>query len=722
MRKILVFLVLFAACVHHVNGQSMPYQKAQWFTNAGVPAAGYKLCTYAAGTMTPQSTFATSTDALANTNAIASPRTLDSAGRADIFLSQNAYKFTLYTPGLTSCATGSGGTALWTEDNIMLAARGGAGFSTTIYTGGASPSLEVTVNPFIQLDQSYTGGVKSAAGTVALRNNAGVLEKSENGGAWGGIGGGTISGTTGTIPVFTSSSNIGNSRVTEDEPPGCVAGVDCVLKVNERLLVNGILSDVTTGSMVSLGKITEANSPADASTIGIVALGGGSGRAFLDSSHTGMGSTKPIALSFDGSEAVLLTTDSFLQITSSYTGATKSAAGTVAIRNNAGVLESSQNAGAWAAIAAGGTVTNSSSAAPNIPVFSSATNIQSSMLSQPVGPFLQLNTSYTGASLSSAGTVALRNNAGVLEASQNGGAWAALAAGGTVTNSSSSSSFIPVFSSATNIQSSMLSQQTGPFLQLNTSYTGGTLSSASTVALRNNAGVLEVSQNAGAWTPSLTAPGVSSGFLPLFSGTPGVLTTSFLTQPAGPFLLFNTSYTGGSLSSAGTVALRNNAGALEKSENGGAWTAVGGGGTIGGSGTATFLAEFNGAFNIGNSTISETSGAWTVGSSQTASLTLSTSTSQVRQVFASSSGSTRGFIAGDNAQLGMYMTSGYSVIDRSSYVEFQDTGSVTIFKADGTNSSTSTNIYVMHGGTLQQVTLGATDSGGTGFRVLRVPN
>lgn len=66
---------------------------------------------------------------------------------------------------------------------------------------------------------------------------------------------------------------------------------------------------------------------------------------------------------------------------------------------------------------------------------------------------------------------------------------------------------------------------------------------------------------------------------------------------------------------SGTVRLRNNAGTLEASQNGGAWAALsgGGGGSIGGSGTANRVAKFTAGTTLGNSTIFDDGTSATVG-------------------------------------------------------------------------------------------------------------
>lgn len=67
---------------------------AQFFDNSGIPLAGGKLFTYAAGTTTPQVSYTTSAGNVAHSN----PIILDSAGRVpngEIWITSQSYKFVL---------------------------------------------------------------------------------------------------------------------------------------------------------------------------------------------------------------------------------------------------------------------------------------------------------------------------------------------------------------------------------------------------------------------------------------------------------------------------------------------------------------------------------------------------------------------------------------------------------------------------------------------------
>lgn len=279
-----------------------------------------------------------------------------------------------------------------------------------LQTGG-NDALTLTTEPFAQLTQSYTGATKSAAGTVALRNNAGALEKSENGGAWGSITASSgISGlTTGVLVKASGSTSVVNSNVSED-----LSGTP-ILKVNEKLMVGGTTSDIVLGGLISLGAIVEANSPTNAQTIFIAAVGGGSGKAIIASEFTGSGSYKPMALQTGGNDSLTITVDPIIQLTQSYTGGTLSAAGTVALRNNNGVLEVSQNGAAWVAFSVGG-ISASAALTANGSVYATGTAAVTSTAAMANGQLLMGRTGNVPllGNITNLGGITVTNGAGTI--------------------------------------------------------------------------------------------------------------------------------------------------------------------------------------------------------------------------------------------------------------------------------------------------------------------
>lgn len=107
-----------------------PVFKHRFFDNNGLPLAGGQLFSYAAGTTTPQGTFA---DASGTVNP--NPVVLDANGYASIWLDPSlSYKIVL---------TDSTGATLYSVDNVILGGGGGAGGgisawnANSVYSHGA---------------------------------------------------------------------------------------------------------------------------------------------------------------------------------------------------------------------------------------------------------------------------------------------------------------------------------------------------------------------------------------------------------------------------------------------------------------------------------------------------------------------------------------------------------------------------------------------------------
>lgn len=118
-------------------------------STSGLPLSGGLLYTYAAGTLTPLATYTDAGGLSANTN----PVILDSAGRADVFLGNSAYRMILKT---------SVGVTVWDEDNITTAQATLLTFITSL-----ASSIGSTLVGFIQ---AGTGAVLQTLQTV-LREN-----------------------------------------------------------------------------------------------------------------------------------------------------------------------------------------------------------------------------------------------------------------------------------------------------------------------------------------------------------------------------------------------------------------------------------------------------------------------------------------------------------------------------------------------------------------------
>jgi hypothetical protein len=130
---------------------------AQFFTNSGIPLAGGKLYTYAAGTTTPAVTYTSSSGATPHSN----PIILNSAGRVatgEIWLNPSPYKFLLKDSNDVLIATYDNisgiGAASYQVDNFT-----GTG-SQTIFTLSAASLGEnftfVYINGVYQNKNTYT--------------------------------------------------------------------------------------------------------------------------------------------------------------------------------------------------------------------------------------------------------------------------------------------------------------------------------------------------------------------------------------------------------------------------------------------------------------------------------------------------------------------------------------------------------------------------------------
>lgn len=141
---------------------------AQFFTDAGVPLAGGKLYTYAAGTTTPAATYTSSSGGTAHTN----PIILNSAGRvpSEIWLtSGSSYKFILKT---------SADVLIGTYDNIV-------GANDIVYindsadisfiqsgTGAVETTAQLKMREWVSPHDFGAVGDANAAGTVGTNDNA----------------------------------------------------------------------------------------------------------------------------------------------------------------------------------------------------------------------------------------------------------------------------------------------------------------------------------------------------------------------------------------------------------------------------------------------------------------------------------------------------------------------------------------------------------------------
>jgi hypothetical protein len=113
MRTLLLLFALLIAWPVYPQGSLSPSPWLTFTDSSGRPLAGGKLCTYAAGTTNPLSTYSEYTLNVANTN----PITLDSAGQAVVYLAPLSYKFVLHAASSSTVCPASG-VVIKTQDNI----------------------------------------------------------------------------------------------------------------------------------------------------------------------------------------------------------------------------------------------------------------------------------------------------------------------------------------------------------------------------------------------------------------------------------------------------------------------------------------------------------------------------------------------------------------------------------------------------------------------------
>jgi hypothetical protein len=170
-----------------------PYVFWQEFDNYGEPLAGGKVYTYAAGTTTDKVTYTDADETAQNTN----PIILDSAGRANIWLDEGAYKFVI---------TDSNDVVIRTVDNFTGDA---AGAIVSYYVSANLNLTGIYDNANIYASSTFTINLLSAA-TAGDGFQFRVLNTS-----------------TGVITIDPNSSETINGASTITIPANCWALVYC---------------------------------------------------------------------------------------------------------------------------------------------------------------------------------------------------------------------------------------------------------------------------------------------------------------------------------------------------------------------------------------------------------------------------------------------------------------------------------------------------------------
>lgn len=118
----LFLMLMFLAAVGHAEpvrqtGSMLPYIPLEFFNASGLPNASGKVCSYAAGTTTPLSTYSD----YGLTSANANPMALSAIGQTsgNVYLKPQRYKFVIHAAGVGNTCNGTAvGAVLRTIDNV----------------------------------------------------------------------------------------------------------------------------------------------------------------------------------------------------------------------------------------------------------------------------------------------------------------------------------------------------------------------------------------------------------------------------------------------------------------------------------------------------------------------------------------------------------------------------------------------------------------------------
>lgn len=197
-----------------------PVAKQQFFTDAGLPAAGYLLYTYAANTTTPQATYSNRAGTVANAN----PIVLDTQGRATIYLPQDqTFDYVLKT---------TGGVTVWTQQGVESALSGADLAAST----GSS---------LVGFKQSGTGAV---ARTMQDRGRERVSAKDFGAVGDAAIVAGVLTGTNDSAALNLAIAACGTDKVLEIPAgtyiitPGALDPIRCSVYAPEATFIGSVPS------------------------------------------------------------------------------------------------------------------------------------------------------------------------------------------------------------------------------------------------------------------------------------------------------------------------------------------------------------------------------------------------------------------------------------------------------------------------------------------------
>lgn len=316
----------------------------------------------------------------------------------DIFMGVTSSGFTPVTPLRAS------------EGWIIAGATTTGGFGLYVKAGSADYAINgsaidytMTADHAFAFIASSTAAV-SAAGTARLRNNAGQLQVSNNGGAWanlpgaGGVGVGG-SGTQNLISKWQASgTDITNSQIFDNGTQVTVGPLTTSgTPTNDRFLVEYDQPTATYGKVVNATSGTAgqaawlASVPSNSMQMGVTsALFTTVNGIVAQKGYIAAATTNGMAIqtSAGGIDFIVagttinakLTSDNAFELSTTSTAANASGAA-VRLRSNAGVLQVSEGGGAatWTNVLGGGGVSGSGTV-NLVPKFSAATTLANSQI------------------------------------------------------------------------------------------------------------------------------------------------------------------------------------------------------------------------------------------------------------------------------------------------------------------------------------------------------
>jgi hypothetical protein len=230
------------------------------FNQGGVPLAGGKLFTYAAGTTNKQATYTDSTGSTPNTN----PIILDSNGQCDLWLTDGvAYKLVLSPSTDTDPPTN----AYWSKDNISTTQLNTTLLSLTV-TGAAS----IGGNASVGGNMTVTGN-ETVSGTHAVTGNAtvgGTLTVT------GAVSGASFNKVIITQPATTATLTIANNKTFTASNTVTFSGTD------------GAAVNVAAGGTVAYtgSPLSQFAATTSAQLLGVISDATGTGKAVFATDPT----------------------------------------------------------------------------------------------------------------------------------------------------------------------------------------------------------------------------------------------------------------------------------------------------------------------------------------------------------------------------------------------------------------------------------------------------